>query len=83
MSPEDATLVQAFEYRGWSFLCRAQAIGNAAFRPVAICVGEAVGRQTELPRDADAYSTVAEALQHAQAQAVQWVHEHDDCRGRE
>jgi hypothetical protein len=73
---------QAFAYRGRAFLCAAQAHENGTFLPVAICVGDG-GRQTELPRDTDAYATAAEAIRHAEQQAARWVHEHEDGRGRE
>lgn len=73
---------QAFAYRGRAFLCGAQPHANGTFLPVVICVGDA-GRQTELPRDTDAYATAAEALRHAEQQAARWVHEHEDGPGRE
>jgi len=83
MSIADPKQFQAFAYRGRAFLCGAQPDDHGTFLPVVICVGDAPGRQTELPRDTEAYSTAAEALRHAEQQAQRWVHEHDDCRGSE
>ena len=76
------TQCQAFAYRGRAFLCGALAHDNGTFLPVVTCVGPALGRETELPRDTDAYATAAEALRHAQQQAVRWVEEQEDCRGQ-
>jgi hypothetical protein len=74
---------QAFAYLGRAFLCGAQAHENGTFLPVVFCVGPAPGRQTDLPRDTDAYATESEALRHAEQQAVRWVEEHEDVRGLE
>ena len=57
MSIADPKQFQAFAYRGRAFLCGAQPQDNDTFLPVVICVGDAPGRQTELPRDTEAYST--------------------------
>ena len=75
--------LHAFAYRGWSFLCGAQPDGNETFLPVVMCVGAIPGRQTELPRDTEAYATEAEALRHCEQQAIRWVLEHEDTRGQE
>jgi hypothetical protein len=48
-----------------------------------MCVGAIPGRQTELPRDTEAYATEAEALRHCEQQAIRWVLEHEDTRGQE
>jgi hypothetical protein len=48
------------------------------YRPEVICLGEGPGTQeTMLPNDTDeiAYATEAEALRHAQQQAMRWVHD--------
>jgi hypothetical protein len=82
-SASDIRQFQSFAYRGRAFLCGAQPLENGTFLPLVICVGAAPGRQTELPRDTDAYRTAAEALRHSEQQAVRWLLEQEDCRGQE
>ncbi|MDM0106308.1 hypothetical protein QTH97_15280 [Variovorax sp. J22R24] len=83
MNAIDHGQLQAFAHRGWAFLCGAQPDGQGNFLPVVFCMGSAPGRQTELPRDTEAYATEAEAMRHAEQQAERWVREHEDTRGQE
>lgn len=67
-----------FTYRGWFFVCRAERIDDQTYRPVVRC--QRHGNQDEdieLPNDTDevSYGTEAEALRHAEQQAMRWVHD--------
>jgi hypothetical protein len=67
-----------FVYRGWRFAYCARRMNPGVYRPEVICLGEGPGTQeTMLPNDTDeiAYATEAEALRHAQQQAMRWVHD--------
>ena len=69
---------QHFAYRGWQFRCSTAPMPGDTFKPVAICVGgPSVTGQIELPNDTSefAYATAAEALRHAEQQAMRWVHD--------
>lgn len=75
---QGATEGRPFAYRGWLFLCGTEPMPGNTFKPVAICVGgPSVTRKIELPNDTSefAYATAAEALRHAEQQAVRWVHD--------
>ncbi len=75
--PLDERLV-TFTYRGWMFLCRAERIDDLTYRPVVRCQGRSDKLEDiELPDDTDnaSYGTEAEALRHAEQQAVRWVHD--------
>jgi hypothetical protein len=65
-----------FAYKDCQFICSAKPAANGTFEPRVIYQGgiEAV-RQVELPPDTDAYASAAEALRHAEQQAVRWVNE--------
>lgn len=75
-----------FTYRGWFFLCRAERIDDQTYRPVVRCEArEGKGEDIELPNDTSeaSYATEAEALRHAEQQAVRWVHDRtSDGRGQ-
>ncbi|MGF6347524.1 hypothetical protein [Variovorax sp. W2I14] len=72
--------VATFTYRGWFFLCRAERLDESqTYRPIVRCrvrKGEKE-EEIELPNDTDeiAYATEAEALRHAEQQAMRWVHD--------
>lgn len=83
MNAPDRGQLQPFAYRGWTFSCAARPDGRGMFLPEVMCIGTASGRQTELPRDTEAYATEAEALRQAEQQAIRWVQEHEDTRGQE
>jgi hypothetical protein len=67
-----------FVYRGWRFAYSAPRMLTGVYRPVVVCLGQGTDEQeTMLPDDTDeiAYATEAEALRHAQQQAMRWVHD--------
>lgn len=65
-----------FEYRECRFICSVVELGGDLFQPhVLYQFGVPGVEQVELPRDSEPYSTSAEALRHAQQQAVRWVHD--------
>ncbi|WP_422086119.1 MULTISPECIES: hypothetical protein [Variovorax] len=67
-----------FTYLGRFFLCRAERLDNQTYRPVVVCRGRAADQpDVELPPDTDnvSYATEAEALRHAEQQAMRWVHD--------
>ncbi len=67
-----------FSYRGWLLTCGTQRIDGRTFRPVAFCRSAgAGGLDSQLPSDTDnvAYGSEAEALRHAEQQAIRWVHD--------
>jgi hypothetical protein len=67
-----------FVYRGWRFAYSAPRMRTGVYRPVVVCLGQGTDDQeTMLPDDTDeiAYATEAEALRHAQQQAMRWVHD--------
>jgi len=74
MTSDNPTSLNPFAYRGWAFLCGARADGPDTFWPVALRLSDG-GGQTPLPEDTDAYGTEAEALRHAQQQAMRWVND--------
>nr|WP_251010447.1 hypothetical protein [Variovorax paradoxus] len=56
-------------------------MNGSMFRPVAVLVDGPVDlKEAELPNDTDevAYRTEAEALRHAEQQAMRWVHDRTD-----
>jgi len=63
-----------FAYRGWAFLCGAKERSPDAFQPVTLRLSDG-GGQTALPEDTEPYATEAEALRHAQQQAMRWVND--------
>ena len=85
MNPVPETpLPNAFAYRGHAFFCSAVPTAEGLFQPVVTCVGPSPpGARAVLPQDAEPYATEAEALRHAEQQAMKWVHEHEnDGRGQ-
>ena len=65
-----------FEYRGCHFICSVVARGPDSFEPhVMYQHGLAGLEQMALPQDVVPYAGEAEALRHAQQQAVRWVHD--------
>lgn len=75
-----------FIYRGWRFIYSARRMAGDTYRPVVICLGQGPGhREQALPDDTDeiGYASEAEALRHAQQQAMRWVHDRTgDGQGR-
>jgi hypothetical protein len=75
-----------FTYLGRFFLCRAERLDNQTYKPVVVCRSRADGQpDVELPADTDnvSYATEAEALRHAEQQAMRWVHDRTgDGQGR-
>jgi hypothetical protein len=77
-TPGDEKQRHVFVYRGWRFAYSAPRTKTGVYRPVVICLGQGSDdRETMLPDDTDeiAYATEAEALRHAQQQAMRWVHD--------
>jgi hypothetical protein len=67
-----------FDYRGWRFTYSARRMASGIYRPVVVCLGQGPGhREQALPDDTDeiGYASEAEALRHAEQQAVRWVHD--------
>ena len=63
-----------FVYRGYHFLCSAEKDGPGRFRPVVVRdLGWPSGQHVPLMNDADLCRTEAEALRHAERQAIQWA----------
>ncbi len=70
-----------FSYLGWWFSCAVQQVDDQTFRPTVFCRanadGNAEGPEHRLPPDTDnvAYGSEAEALRHAEQQAIRWAHD--------
>lgn len=67
-----------FSYGGRLFLCRTERLDNQTYRPVVVCRAPTPdGEDIQLPDDTEnaSYGTEAEALRHAEQQAVRWVHD--------
>lgn len=62
-------------YEGYRFLCSAERLDRALYRPVLVrrLDWPSEGR-VSLLSDADTCRTEAEAIRHAEAQAMKWVH---------
>lgn len=58
----------------WHCVLEARPTG-AFFQPIAICQ-RAQEEPMQLPQDTEPYATRAEALRHAQQQALRYVHQH-------
>lgn len=68
----------SFEYRGCHFTCSAVETENSYFQPLVVYQNGVLGQQQgHLPVDTSPYITAAEALRHAQQQAVRWVHDQE------
>lgn len=68
-----------FSYGGRQFLCRAERLDDETYRPVVTCrAASASQTDMQLPIDTEnaAYATEAEALRHAEQQAMRWVKDH-------
>jgi hypothetical protein len=67
---------QPFRYHGCQFICSASAAGGALYQPHVLYQHGMSGiEQTVLPLDPAPYASAAEALRHAEQQAVRWVHD--------
>ncbi len=67
----------SLEYRGFRFSLSAQPV-RGGYQPIACLVrGRADQPQARLPDDMEerAYGTEAEAIRHAEQQAMRWVHD--------
>ncbi|OUM02831.1 hypothetical protein [Variovorax sp. JS1663] len=63
-----------FVYRGFHFMCSAEKEGPARFRPIVIReLGWPSEQRVPLMNDADFCRTEAEAIRHAEHQAMQWA----------
>ena len=73
-----------FEYRGCAFICSVVEEQPGLFQPHVLYKHGLPGiEQIALPDDAAPYASSAEALRHAQQQAVRWVHDRTgDGKGR-
>lgn len=65
----------ALQYQGWKFLCSAQREGPGVFKPVVSYRMQPTGEEKFLQQDSEPYGTEAEALRHAEQQAIRWVHD--------
>jgi hypothetical protein len=66
----------SFTYRGCRFACMAISSGPDVFAAqVEYLDGLGEFDRCMLPQDADPYGTAAEALRHAQQQAMRWVND--------
>lgn len=67
----------ALEYRGFRFELRADAV-RGGYQPVVVLVRTpADEEEKQLPSDTEevVYGTEAEAVRHAEEQAMRWVHD--------
>jgi len=73
-----------FSYRGCRFTCVAERTGSETYVARVQYLQGLDGIQgCELPQDADPYGTQAEALRHAEQQAIRWVNDRtSDGRGQ-
>jgi hypothetical protein len=73
-----------FEYRGCSFICSAVQEPSGLYRGHVLYRSGLLGvEQTALPVDTDPYASAAEALRHAEQQAVRWTNDRTgDGKGR-
>lgn len=71
-------------FGGRTFVCAARRTQAGLFQPVVMCQAvEGHGGVTQLPSDTEPYATAAEALRHAEQQAVRWMHDRSgDGQGR-
>lgn len=68
-----------FTHDGHLFLCRAERLDDETYRPVVtLRAASAEQADVQLPIDTEtaAYATEAEALRHAQQQAMRWRRDH-------
>lgn len=70
-----------FTYLGWWFSCGTRRVDDETFEPLVFCRMDAdgvpQGPSRRLPPDTDntAYGSEAEALRHAEQQAIRWAHD--------
>ncbi|MDM0001937.1 hypothetical protein QTI24_25250 [Variovorax sp. J22P240] len=67
----------SLEYRGFRFELRAEP-ARGAYQPIVVLVRTpADEEETQLPNDTEeiVYGTEAEAIRHAEQQAMRWVHD--------
>jgi len=67
----------SLEYRGFRFELRAEP-ARGGYQPIVVLVRTpADEEETQLPNDTEeiAYATKAEAIRHAEQQAMRWVHD--------
>lgn len=65
-----------FEYQRGHFICSAIEQGNSLFQPYVLYQFGIPGYdEARLVLDTEPYATAAEALRHAQQQAIRWVHD--------
>jgi len=65
-----------FVYRGCHFMCAAVEQDGSLFEPRVLYKFGMPGQdEIPLPVDTAPYASAAEALRHAQQQAVRWVHD--------
>ena len=63
-----------FVYRGYHFVCSTEKEGRAQYRPILIReLGWPSEKRVLLMNDADLCRTEAEALRHAEEQAIKWA----------
>lgn len=68
---------RALEYRGFRFELRAEPT-HGGYQPIVVLVRTpADEEETQLPNDTEemVYGTEAEAIRHAEQQAIRWVHD--------
>lgn len=84
MSSDALVSPTPFSFAGRTFVCAARRNATGMYQPVVICqANDSQGGVTELPSDTEPYLTVAEALRHAEQQAVRWMHDRTgDGQGR-
>ena len=65
-----------FEYHGCHFMCSVRQSGPDTYQAsVLYRYGLLTLEQLALPEDTGPYATAAEAMRHAQQQAVRWTHD--------
>ncbi|WP_394791971.1 hypothetical protein [Rhodoferax sp.] len=65
-----------FAYHGCQFVCAAVPTGAGLYQPQVLYQFGLPGlEQIALPQDTEPYATDAEAMRHAEQQAVRWVHD--------
>jgi hypothetical protein len=65
-----------FEYHGCHFVCSVVERAPNAYEPHVLYLHGIAGlERMPLPQDVEPYIGKAEALRHAQQQAVRWVHD--------
>ncbi|MEJ8826824.1 hypothetical protein WKW80_33290 [Variovorax humicola] len=79
-----AYATEPFSFSGCDFMCTAYRVDHTTFQPRVLYLrGMANVQQAELPPGTDPYASAAEALRHAEQQAIRWVHDRTgDGQGR-